>query len=148
MVKIKNVRTADCVVGGFRYAQKERIVGLAAAGAVRRRRAAGPRGLLLQHHPRGAAGADAPAGGAARAARVYGLRAGRPQPLEREEPRSTEWEPLAPELVVEVGYDHFTGGRFRHGTRFYRWRPDKAPEQCTYAQLGTAGRSSLRMLDV
>ena len=50
-------------------------------------------------------------------------------------PRSTEWEPLSPELVVEVGYDAFTGGRFRHGTRFYRWRPDKAPQQCRMDQL-------------
>src|SRR5439155_21996022 len=49
--------------------------------------------------------------------------------------RSTEWQPLAPKLVVEVRYDHFTGGRFRHGTKFLRWRPDKAPRQCTMAQV-------------
>src|SRR5260370_7438280 len=48
--------------------------------------------------------------------------------------RSAEWEPLAPKLVVEVGYDHFTGGRFRHGTRFLRWRPAKAPPQRPLAQ--------------
>jgi len=55
---------------------------------------------------------------------------------------STEWEPLAPKLVVEVGYDHFTGGRFRHGTRFLRWRPDKAPRQCTFDQVKVATRSA------
>lgn len=49
--------------------------------------------------------------------------------------RSTKWEPLRPRLVVEVAYDHVTGGRFRHGTRLVRWRPDKAPRQCTLDQL-------------
>ena len=44
--------------------------------------------------------------------------------------RSTEWEPLRPKLVAEVSYDHFTNGRFRHGTQLIRWRPDKAPDQC------------------
>ena len=49
--------------------------------------------------------------------------------------RSAEWHPLRPELVVEIGYDHISGGRFRHGTRFLRWRPDKAPRQCRMSQL-------------
>ena len=49
--------------------------------------------------------------------------------------RSSEWEPLRPKLVVEVCYDHFSGDRFRHGTRLLRWRPDKAPGQCTFAQV-------------
>jgi len=49
--------------------------------------------------------------------------------------RSTEWQPLAPKLVVEVEYDHFTGHRFRHGTKVLRWRPDKAPRQCTLDQV-------------
>jgi ATP-dependent DNA ligase len=49
--------------------------------------------------------------------------------------RSAEWQPLKPELVVEVEFDHFAGGRFRHGTKFLRWRPDKAPEQCTIGQV-------------
>ena len=49
--------------------------------------------------------------------------------------RSTEWEPLRSELVVEVRYDHFTGGRFRHGTQFMRWRPDKEPRQCRMEQV-------------
>jgi ATP-dependent DNA ligase len=56
--------------------------------------------------------------------------------------RSTEWQPLRPELVVEVRYDHVTGGRFRHGTTLLRWRPDKAPEQCTFEQLELAARPS------
>ncbi|HEX8641773.1 MAG TPA: ATP-dependent DNA ligase, partial [Allosphingosinicella sp.] len=49
--------------------------------------------------------------------------------------RTGEWEPLRHELVVEVRYDHVTGKRFRHGTKFLRWRPDKAPRQCTMEQL-------------
>jgi ATP-dependent DNA ligase len=49
--------------------------------------------------------------------------------------RSSEWQPLKPELVVEVGYDQVTGQRFRHGTSFLRWRPDKAPRQCRMDQL-------------
>jgi ATP-dependent DNA ligase len=49
--------------------------------------------------------------------------------------RSGEWEPLAPKLVVEVQYDHFTQGRFRHGTAFLRWRPDKQPRDCTMDQV-------------
>lgn len=61
--------------------------------------------------------------------------------------RSAEWEPLAPTLVVEVEYDHFTGGRFRHGTKFMRWRPDKAPSQCTLDQVGPEKKSPLSLLD-
>jgi ATP-dependent DNA ligase len=49
--------------------------------------------------------------------------------------RSTEWQPLKPKLVIEVCYDHFSGGRFRHGTSILRWRPDKAPKQCTMDQV-------------
>jgi ATP-dependent DNA ligase len=49
--------------------------------------------------------------------------------------RSSEWTPLKPKLVIEVSYDHFTGGRFRHGTSILRWRPDKRPRHCTFEQL-------------
>ena len=49
--------------------------------------------------------------------------------------RSGEWEPVRPELVVEVRFDHVTGDRFRHGTKLLRWRPDKAPRQCTFEQI-------------
>src|SRR5690606_12612615 len=61
--------------------------------------------------------------------------------------RSAEWVPLRPTLVVEVSYDHFSEGRFRHGTSFQRWRPDKAPEQCTFDQLARGDRSPLELLD-
>jgi ATP-dependent DNA ligase len=49
--------------------------------------------------------------------------------------RSGDWQPLKTKLVVEVQYDHVSDARFRHGTKFVRWRPDKAPRQCTMEQL-------------
>jgi ATP-dependent DNA ligase len=49
--------------------------------------------------------------------------------------KDLSWEPLRPELVVQVAYDHMQGDRFRHTAQFRRWRPDKKPGDCTYAQL-------------
>ena len=49
--------------------------------------------------------------------------------------KDLSWEPLRPELVVQVAYDHMQGGRFRHTAQFRRWRPDKRPRDCTFAQL-------------
>ena len=53
--------------------------------------------------------------------------------------RSSQWEPVAPQFVVEVQYDHFSGRRFRHGTRFLRFRPDKDPRSCTMDQVVREG---------
>ena len=60
--------------------------------------------------------------------------------------RSMEWQPLNPKLVVEVQFDHFTGGRFRHGTKFVRWRPEKAPKDCTMKQVRRENKSALNLL--
>ena len=60
--------------------------------------------------------------------------------------RSAEWTPLRPKLVVEVRYDHVTGGRFRHGAGFLRWRPDKAPRQCTFDQLKQKAADPMKLL--
>jgi ATP-dependent DNA ligase len=60
--------------------------------------------------------------------------------------RSAEWQPLSPKLVAEVHFDHFTGGRFRHGTKFLRWRPEKAPQDCTLKQVERENRSALDLL--
>jgi len=49
--------------------------------------------------------------------------------------KDLSWEPVRPELVVEVAYEHMQGGRFRHMSQFRRWRTDKKPSDCTYAQL-------------
>ncbi|GAA2938664.1 hypothetical protein GCM10020227_01490 [Streptomyces flavovirens] len=53
------------------------------------------------------------------------------------------WVAIAPERVCEVAYDHMEGGRFRHTARFRRWRPDRAPSSCTYAQLEEVVRYDL-----
>ena len=133
MVKVKRQRTADCVVGGFRYASKGHGVGSLLLGLY------DADGLL--HHVgfisslRG----DQRQGLAERLERLVeppgftGRAPGGPSRWSTE--RSAEWEPLRPELVVEVGYDHVSGERFRHGTRFLRWRPDKDPRQCRMSQL-------------
>jgi ATP-dependent DNA ligase len=60
--------------------------------------------------------------------------------------RSGEFDPLKPTLVVEVQYDHFTGGRFRHGNKLLRWRPEKAPKQCKMSQVEHESRSPLRLI--
>jgi ATP-dependent DNA ligase len=133
MQKIKNYRSADCVVGGFRYNQGKPHVGSLLLGLY------GDDGLL--HHvgftstiPRQEKPAltkkleklVAPPG-------FTGNKPGGPSRWATE--RSGEWEPLKPTLVVEVCYDHFSGDRFRHGTTLLRWRPDKAPRQCTLDQV-------------
>jgi ATP-dependent DNA ligase len=60
--------------------------------------------------------------------------------------RSSEWKPLKPKLVIEVSFDHFTGDRFRHGTQMLRWRPDKAPLQCTMNQVAGKRGAKLSLL--
>lgn len=134
MLKIKRIRTADCVVGGFRWARKGGAVGSLLLGLYDDRgrldhvgfcsgfTRAARQALHAQLKPleggRGFTG-DAPGG---------------PSRWSSAE-RSSEWVPLTPKLVCEVEFDHFTGGRFRHGVKFLRWRPDKAPRQCTFEQV-------------
>jgi ATP-dependent DNA ligase len=60
--------------------------------------------------------------------------------------KSAEWQPLDPRLVVEVEFDHFTGGRFRYGTKFLRWRPEKVPSACTMKQVVRENQSALDLL--
>ncbi len=133
MVKVKRLRTADCVVGGFRYLASRRQVGSLLLGLYDdagrldhvgftstifdAERAELTRRLEALIEPPGFTG-DAPGG-----------------PSRWSTERSAAWEPLRPELVVEVRYDHVTGCRFRHGTSLVRWRPDKAPRQCRMDQI-------------
>ena len=131
--KIKWLRTADCVVGGFRYAEKKKVVGSLLLGLY------DEKGLL--HHVGFCSGLKA----SQRAALTpkleklvsppgfTGKAPGGPSRWSTK--RSSEWQPLKAQLVLEVGFDHVTGDRFRHGTRFLRWRPDKKPKQCTLDQL-------------
>jgi ATP-dependent DNA ligase len=133
MVKVKRRRTADCVVGGFRYASRARQVGSLLLGLY-------DADGLLQHvgftssirtadKPEVTRKLESLKGGKGFTGRAPG------GPSRWSTERSAEWEPLRPELVVEVEYDHFSQDRFRHGTKLLRWRPDKAPEQCTFAQV-------------
>jgi ATP-dependent DNA ligase len=145
MRKIKNYRSADCVVGGFRYNEGKDVVGSLLLGLY------DDAGLL--HHvgftstirreekpaltaklekliaPPGFTG-NAPGG-----------------PSRWSTKRSAEWQPLKPKLVVEVCYDHFSGDRFRHGTRLVRWRPDKSPEQCTLDQVKQKKANLMKLLE-
>jgi ATP-dependent DNA ligase len=145
MFKVKHERTADCVVAGFRWHKDGGIVGSILLGlydedgvlhhvgvasgfkAVRRRELVDElepfRTDAVEGHPwleRAAESSRVP-GGTSR------WSAG----------KDMSWEPLRPELVCEVGYDHLQEQRFRHGTSFRRWRPDRLPASCTYAQLDT-----------
>jgi ATP-dependent DNA ligase len=132
-VKVKRMRTADCVVGGFRYATGARVIGSLLLGLY------GKDGLL--HHVGFISGfkASERRGLTEKFERLRkppgftGNAPGGPSRWSTE--RTGEWQPVAPKIVVEVAYDHFTGGRFRHGTRFLRWRPDKDPRQCTTDQV-------------
>jgi ATP-dependent DNA ligase len=146
MLKIKCLRTADCVVGGFRYAQGTRDVGSLLLGLyneegkldhvgftstiAHKDRAALTKNLEKLRKPPGFTG-NAPGG-----------------PSRWSTERTGEWEPLAPKLIVEVRYDHVTGNRFRHGTKLMRWRPDKSPKQCTFEQLQQEARPSTLVADV
>jgi ATP-dependent DNA ligase len=133
MVKVKRSRTADCVVGGFRYETGGREVGSLLLGLYN---AAGE----LDH-----VGFTASISQLERPVLTHRLEALRQAPgFTGKAPggpsrwsteRSGEWEPVRPELVVEVRFDHVTGDRFRHGTKLVRWRPDKAPAQCTFEQI-------------
>lgn len=135
MIKVKRARTADCVVGGFRYASGASLVGSLLLGLY-------DDAGLLHHvgHTSGFAGLD-------KAALTQELEAlgegegftGRAPggPSRWSTSRSAAWEPVRPELVVEVGFDQVSDNRFRHGTRLLRRRPDKAPSQCGMEQLGS-----------
>jgi ATP-dependent DNA ligase len=133
MIKIKKRRTADCVVGGFRYRKGSRDVGSLLLGLYnsegkldhvgftssipRAEGAALARKLKSQIEPPGFTGKSPGA------------------PSRWSNGRSSDWEPLKPTQVVEVIFDQVTNERFRHGTTLLRWRPDKKPRQCTFEQL-------------
>jgi ATP-dependent DNA ligase len=143
MQKIKHFRSADCLVGGFRYATNsvsgKKVVGSLLLGLYDNE------GLL--HHV-----------GFTSAIKQQE----KPALTEKLEPliakpgftgnapggpsRWSQWCPLKPKLVVEVAYDHFSGERFRHGTSILRWRPDKSPEQCTFDQLKQKAANPMKLL--
>jgi ATP-dependent DNA ligase len=137
MQKIKLYRSADCVIGGFRYGENlqagRKVVGSVLLGLY------DDNGLL--HHvgfSSGLKAKDKPAltdklefikGDRSFTGNAPG------GPSRWSTKRSSEWQAVKPSYVVEVSYDHFSGGRFRHGTSILRWRPDKKPRQCTFEQV-------------
>jgi ATP-dependent DNA ligase len=133
MLKVKNLRTADCVVGGFRYESNRPVVGSLLLGLYDKK------GLLHHVGFTSALSEEEKPELTRRLEKLVkppgftGAAPGGPSRWSTE--RSGDWQPLAPKLVVEVRYDHVTDGRFRHGTKLVRWRPDKAPRQCTFAQI-------------
>lgn len=133
MVKVKRRRTADCVVGGFRYGRNDRQVASLLLGLYDNA------GLL--HHvgfTSSIAAKDRPhwASELEKLVSPPGFTGNSPGgPSRWSTGRSAKWQPLKPKLVVEVLYDQVTSGRFRHGTKLTRRRPDKDPKQCSCEQL-------------
>lgn len=150
MTKVKHARTADCVVAGFRWYKggKDKLVGSLLLGLY------DSAGTL--HHV-GVSGSFKQSVRAELAEMLKPMRDGAREThpwrewhdfadveTEQRMPGATSrwnrkkdlsWEPIRLELVAEVGFDHMQGTRFRHGTHFKRWRPDKPPSDCTYEQL-------------
>lgn len=144
MQKIKDLRTADCVVGGFRYATSGKVVGSLLLGLYDAEGRLNHVGFTSAIPARDKKALTATLEKLRQPPGFTGSAPGAPSRWSTE--RSTAWEPLAPQLVVEVQYDHFTGGRFRHGTRLLRWRPDKDPRQCTMAQVEHESKSPLGLV--
>jgi len=154
MTKVKHGRTADCVVGGFRWHKQPGIVGSLLLGlfdadgrlhhvGVTSSFTAARRAELVDElapyrldsgegHPWAWEGASAAEGVGTGGNRIPGAQS------RWNAGRDLSFEPLRPELVCEVAYDHLQGNRFRHGTTFQRWRPDRSPDSCRYDQLETA----------
>ena len=133
MQKYKPRRTADCVVGGFRYGKDSDEVGSLLLGLY-------DDAGRLNHvgFTSGIAKVDKPSltkklENLIQKPGFTGNAPGAPSRWSTD--RSTQWKPLSPKLVVEVSFDHVTDGRFRHGTKLIRFRPDKSPRQCTMEQL-------------
>jgi ATP-dependent DNA ligase len=133
MLKVKKRRAADCVVGGFRYERNSRIVGSLLLGLYNSGGKLDHVGFTTTLHDLDRKALTEQLEALIEPPGFTGNAPGGPSRWSTE--RSSEWQPLRSELVVEVRYDHVSGGRFRHGTRLLRWRPDKAPRQCTFEQI-------------
>jgi ATP-dependent DNA ligase len=133
MLKVKCLRTADCVVGGFRYGEGTNLVGSLLLGLYDGNGKLDHVGFTSGISDSARAQLTKRLETLRKAPGFTGRAPGGPSRWSTE--RSGEWEPVQPKLVAEVRYDHVTGDRFRHGTKFLRWRPDKRPDQCTFDQL-------------
>lgn len=133
MQKVKNLRTADCVVGGFRWASSGNVVGSLLLGLYDKQG-------LLHHVGFCSSFTEAEKQDLTKLLKPLikppGFTGNKPGgPSRWSTKKTSEWEPLRTKLVGEFRYDHFTGGRFRHGTKFMRWRPEKKPKQCGFEQV-------------
>jgi ATP-dependent DNA ligase len=154
MLKVKHERTADCVVAGFRWHKEGGVVGslllglydedgvLHHVGVASGFTAARRRELVAELEPLRAEAAgghpwlESATGSSRLPGGISRWSAG----------KDMSWEPLRAERVCEVGYDHLQEQRFRHGTSFRRWRPDRQPSSCTYAQLDTPVPTELSLV--
>src|ERR1700723_1211165 len=144
MEKIKTQRTADCVVGGFRYLEKAKQVGSLLLGLYNAEGLLDPVGFCssISNEERPALTKKLQ-----KIIKTPGFTGKAPGgPSRWSTKHSLEWEPLATKLVVEVQFDNFTGGRFRHGTKFLRWRPEKSPRACTMDQVRREHRAAMGLL--
>ncbi len=144
MQKIKKLRTADCVVGGFRFLDKKPLVGSLLLGLYDEHGKLDHVGFTSSISAKDRSGLTRKLEKMVKPPGFTGKSPGGPSRWSTK--RSAEWQPLDPKLVVEVQFDHFTGGRFRHGTKFLRWRPDKDPGDCTLKQVERENRSALQLL--
>lgn len=144
MQKIKNFRSADCVVGGFRYNEGTKIVGSLLLGLYDDQGLLNHVGFTSSIKKEEKKALTTKLEKLIAAPGFTGDKPGGPSRWSTK--RSAEWKPLQPKLVVEVCYDHFSGGRFRHGTRLLRWRPDKTPRQCTMEQVHQKKADLMKLL--
>ena len=144
MEKVKSIRSADCVVGGFRYASKRRLVGSLLLGLCDEQGLLNHVGFTSSLHEAERKPLTKTLEALVQPPGFTGRAPGGPSRWSTD--RSAEWEPLKPDLVVEVQYDHCTGDRFRHGTKLLRWRPAKAPRQCTMKQVEFESKATFQSL--
>ena len=144
MQKIKQIRTADCVVGGFRYGSGRPLVGSLLLGLYNEEGLLDHVGFTSTIKEKDRRQLTRKLEALSKPPGFTGDKPGGPSRWSSE--RSAEWQPLKPTLVAEVSFDHFSGGRFRHGTQFLRWRPDKSPLQCTFEQVARQTGADLRLL--
>ena len=138
-VKVKHLRTADCVVGGYRLNKQGNGIGSLLLGLY-------DESGKLNHVGFTSGFRDSERGPLLKKLQPLekppGFTGSAPGGPSRWKQTEDPWYPLAPKLVVEVRYDHVTGDRFRHGTKIMRWRADKKPRQCTMDQLRVAEAAS------
>jgi ATP-dependent DNA ligase len=133
MLKVKQHRTADCVVGGFRYRAGSKEVGSLLLGLYNGDGKLDHVGFTATIYNKDRAALTAELKALAAAPGFTGKAPGGKSRWSTE--KSESWVPVKPKLVVEVSYDQVTGDRFRHGTKLVRFRPDKAPRQCKLDQI-------------